>query len=131
MRLSFKSEYAIIALTELARINHSCSVTQLAEYSGTSAFFLQQIFSELKKNKILTSVLGRGGGFLLARPANTITLAEIIRIFDEMLAPSSSVSKFHYVSTPLEKNKKALKVFKDIRNQLAEILEKKTIADLL
>lgn len=131
MRLSYKSEYAMIALAELARLNRSCSVTELAEFSGTSAFFLQQIFSELKKNRILTSVLGRGGGFTLARPANTIALAEVIRIFDDMLAPSSSVSKFHYVSTPLEKNKKAIKVFKDIRNQLANILEKKTIADLI
>jgi len=131
MHLSFKSEYALIALTELARQKKSCSLSELAVYCGTSPLFLQQIFSELKRNKIVTSVLGRGGGFFLAKDPEKISLAEVVRIFDEVIAPSRSVSKFHYRPTPIEKNPKAVKVFQEIRDRIVEILEKKTILDLV
>jgi Rrf2 family protein len=131
MRLSQRTEYAIIALTILAREGRACTAKQLAAGCGTSPLFIQQIFSELKKQGIVTSNVGRSGGFSLRKPAEKIMLAEIVRLFDEVIAPSPSVSKYHYRSTPIERNSKALRVFREIRDQVAEILEKRSIASLL
>jgi Rrf2 family transcriptional regulator, cysteine metabolism repressor len=60
-----------------------------------------------------------------------ITLAEVIRLFDGALAPTESVSKYFYESTPIEKEKSLLKVFKNIRDYVSEKLEHTTIADVM
>jgi hypothetical protein len=62
--------------------------------------------------------------------AAKITLAEIIRLIDGALAPTESVSKFFYESTPVEREKKLLGLFKEIRNYLAHKLEHTTLADV-
>lgn len=60
-----------------------------------------------------------------------ITIAEIIRLFDGALAPVDSVSQYFYKETPIEKNEKLLFIFQDIRDYVAEKLEKTTLFDLL
>ena len=55
----------------------------------------------------------------------------MIRLFDGALAPTESVSKYFYESTPIEKEKSLVKVFKGIRDYVSETLEKTTMADVL
>jgi DNA-binding IscR family transcriptional regulator len=59
-----------------------------------------------------------------------VSLAEVIRLFDGALAPTESVSKYFYESTPVEKERNLLRVFKDIRDMVSDKLEKTTIADV-
>ena len=58
-------------------------------------------------------------------------LASIIRLMDGALAPTESVSRYFFSPTPLQKEKKILKVFKEIRDYIAQRLEKMMLSDLM
>lgn len=106
------------------------SVQTIAAAQGIPAKFLEQILLTLKRARYVRSLKGQRGGYCLARPADEISLAEVIRLIDGALAPTESVSKYFYESTPVEKEKKLLRLFKEIRNYLASKLEGTSLADV-
>lgn len=82
MKLSVKSDYAARAVLALARRHHSGiaqRVEDLARAHGVPANYLVQILIELKARRIVKSVRGKEGGYLLARPPAEISLGEILR----------------------------------------------------
>lgn len=131
MRLTTKSEYALLALIYVSRHDDALVRvdTMCAEY-GLSKKYLENLLTILKNQRYLKTKRGTGGGYALARAASTITVAEIIRLMDGPLAPIESASHYFFSHTPLEKEKKIMKVMKEIRNFIAHRLEKLTIADL-
>ena len=133
MKLTARSEYALLALVHLARQKTDAlvSVDTIARAQGIPAKYLEQILLALKRAKCLRSSKGQRGGYQLARPADQIALAEIIRLFDGALAPTESVSRHFYEPTPIEKERKLVRVFRDIRDLVAKRLETTTIADMV
>jgi len=133
MKLTARSEYALLALAYLARHAREgyISIEIIARAQGIPPKFLEQLMLALKRAHFLHSTKGQHGGYALAKEANKISLAEVIRLFDGALAPTESVSEKFYEPTPIEKEKKILKVFKDIRNYISLKLEKTTIADII
>lgn len=133
MKLTSKSEYALLALLFLGRgdENNFVSVQVIASSQCIPPKFLEQILLILKRAKYVRSHRGQAGGYALAKPANSIHLAEIIRLFDGALAPTESASAYFYESTPIEKEKNLLIVFRDIRNFISDKLENTTLADVL
>jgi Rrf2 family protein len=85
----------------------------------------------LRQNRYLQTRRGASGGYRLMRPANQITIAEIVRLMDGPLAPTESVSKYFFSVTPLSQEPKMLVVCKEIRDYIADRLEKLTLADLV
>lgn len=132
MKLTSRSEYALLALVHLARQNpkNLISVETIARAQNIPPKFLEQILLIMKRSHYLRSSKGQHGGYALAKPPAKITLAEIIRLFDGALAPTESVSKYFYESTPIEKEKKLIKLFKGIRDYVSEKLENSTLADM-
>lgn len=133
MKLTSRSEYALLALVYLAR-NESegyISVETIAVAQDIPPKFLEQILLALKRAKYLRSAKGQHGGYRLARPANKISLAEVIRLFDGALAPTESVSLNFYEPTPIEKEQNLVAVFKEIRDYVSNTLETTTIADIV
>lgn len=132
MKITTRSEYALLALVYLARQTSTeyISVQTIAQAQDIPAKFLEQILLTLKRARYLRSSKGKYGGYQLARPADTITLAEIIRLFDGALAPTESVSTYFYESTPVEKEPALIVVFRDIRDYIATRLEQTTLADV-
>ena len=133
MKLTSRSEYALLALVYLAR-NESdgyISVETIAQAQTIPSKFLEQILLALKRAHFLRSTKGQRGGYRLAKEADQISLAEIIRLFDGALAPTESVSENFYESTPIEKEKSLTAVFKDIRDYISNKLETTTIADVI
>lgn len=132
MKLTSRSEYALLALVYLARNDREgfTSVETIALAQSIPPKFLEQILLALKRAKYLRSSKGQRGGYRLARPADKISLAEIIRLFDGALAPTESVSLNFYESTPIEKEQSLVSVFKNIRDYVAEKLEATTLADV-
>jgi Rrf2 family protein len=132
MRLSHKSEYALLALVFLARRRDEeyVSVPAIAEAQEIPPKFLEQILLTLKRAGYVRSLKGQRGGFRLARPAEKITLAEVIRLFDGALAPTESVSKYFYEPTPVEKEKNLMRVFRQVRDWISTKLESTTLADV-
>jgi Rrf2 family transcriptional regulator, cysteine metabolism repressor len=132
LKLTTRSEYALLALVHLARHEGAgyLSVQSIAEAKGIPAKFLEQILLTLKHARYVRSLKGQRGGYRLARPAGKVSLAEVIRLFDGALAPTESVSKYFYESTPIEKERSLLKVFKQIRDMVSAKLEQTTLADV-
>ncbi len=132
MKLSFRSEYALLALAYLAHSGQGkfLSSKNIAQEQGIPAKYLEQVLVTLKREGYIRCFKGQEEGFALAKLPNQITLAEIIRLFDGALSPTGSASIFFYESTPIEQNANLLRVFKDIRNYIAEKLENTTLADI-
>ncbi len=132
LKLSSRSEYALLALVHLSRnIDKGyLPVQAIAAAQGIPPKFLEQILLTLKRGRYVRSVKGQRGGFCLAKPADRITLAEVIRLFDGALAPTESASKHFYETTPIETERKLLRVFKEIRNVVSVRLEATTLADV-
>ena len=134
MKLTTRSEYALLALVHLARQADAgvfVSVETIATAQHIPAKFLELLMLTLKRATIVRSAKGQHGGFALARPAARVSLAEVVRLFDGALAPTESASKHFYEPTPIEKERRLLRVFKDIRNQIARTLEHTSLADVL
>jgi Rrf2 family protein len=132
MKLTSRSEYALLALVFLARheADGYVSVETVAQAQNIPPKFLEQILLALKRAKYLHSIKGQKGGYRLAKTADHISLAEIIRLFDGALAPTESVSINFYEPTPIEKEHLLVQVFTDIRNYTSNKLETTTIADV-
>ena len=132
MKLTTRSEYALLALVYLARHKSDgfVPVENIAAAQDIPPKFLEQLMLALKRAKCLHSQKGQHGGYRLAKPPSKIALAEVIRIFDGALAPVDSVSRYFYEPSPIERERSLLKVFKEIRDYVADKLERTTLADV-
>lgn len=133
MKLTTKSEYSILALIYIARKqkNDYVKIDDICTKYDIPKKYLEQLLIILKQNRFLKARRGPTGGYKLARPPENINLAEIIRLMDGALAATESVSKYFYSETPLAKEKKVIKVFHEIREYIATLLEKTTLKELL
>ena len=85
MKLTTKGRYAVMAMADLA-LNTSVGPISLAEISlrqNISLAYLEQIFIKLKRKKLVKSVRGANGGYILEKPATEIKLSNIIFAVDE------------------------------------------------
>ncbi len=91
MRLSTKGQYAVRAMVSLNLHAHGAPVTlkDIATREDISLTYLEQLFAKLRRGKIVDSVRGPGGGYVLARPAEQIRVDEIIESVEESLVPVS------------------------------------------
>lgn len=87
MRLTTKGRFAVTAMVDLAMRGGKDPVTlaAISERQKISLSYLEQLFGKLRRNKIVESVRGPGGGYYLARPGNQISIAEIVVAVDEPL----------------------------------------------
>lgn len=95
MRLTTKGRFAVTAMADLTMCGGKNPVTMAAisERQKISLSYLEQLFGKLRRSKIVESVRGPGGGYYLARPADKITIAEIILAVDEPLDATSCGGK--------------------------------------
>ena len=133
MRLTNRSEYALLALAMLARLEPGAYVhgEEISKAQDIPRRFLQQILFALVRARIVRSVKGPRGGYCLNRPASSISLAEVVRLFEGALAPTRSASKLFYAATPIEREKKMLGVFQEMRRMAAALLEDTKLSDVI
>lgn len=85
MKLTTKGRYAVTAMLDLA-LNQGQGPINLAEISsrqGISLSYLEQLFSRLRKQGLVDSARGPGGGYLLGKSAQEISVVDVIRAVDE------------------------------------------------
>lgn len=138
MRLSKRGEYGLRAMIDLAaweaeRGNHFVQIKEIADREQIPAKFLEQILLTLKNAGLINSRMGVNGGYYLSKPANEITLGQIVRVLDGPLAPIRCVSQMAYESCgcPDEKTCGLRLVMLDVRNAIANILDHTTLADVV
>ena len=85
MKLSSKSRYAVMALTDLAKFNTKDPVTlrDISLRQGISLVYLEQLFLKLKKNEIVKSIRGKKGGYTLNKTPNEIKISDILYAVEE------------------------------------------------
>ena len=133
MKLSKKSEYACLALIDLAE-NYNQGLVKIEDICRRKDIpkkYLEQIFMVLKGAGYIKSKRGAEGGHKLAKAPSEISIAEIVRLMDGALAPVESVSRYFYEQTPIEKHEQLLSLFREIRDYIARKLESTTFADLI
>ena len=133
MKLTTKSEYACLALLDLAERYSSGPIKtdDIAKRRRIPKKYLEQILLQLNKSGYVNSKRGIDGGYELSKNPREISLAEIIRLMDGPLAPIGSASKYYYHATPLEQSKPLMFLMKDIRDYISRKLEKTTFADVI
>ena len=127
MKLSLRSEYALLTLIQLARHPQPVSVTELISTLKISVEALTEILAVLSGKGYVDQV---DGCVQLAMDAGQISVAEIIRLFDGVLAPLEPVSSKGYAPAPMDNEAKLVGLFEDIQAQISTRLENTTLAEM-
>lgn len=85
MRLTTKGRYAVTAMLDLALHYEDGPITlaDISQRQGISLSYLEQLFSRLRKQGLVDSTRGPGGGYRLSRVAEEIAVADVITAVDE------------------------------------------------
>ena len=129
MKVSAKTEYACIAILELAARYHSSDparVRDLAEAHNIPSRFLVQILLQMKASGLVVSTRGKAGGYHLIRPPHTITLAEIMAAIE---GPKISVENSAREKSNVAKTLR--QVWDEASQAQQQVLESVTVAELL
>jgi len=128
---SAKLDYALRAAVDLAMqpLDRACQSREIASRQNIRGPYLDQILAVLKREGIVRSIRGAGGGYTLARSPNRITVGEIVRavVGDQLLigggngAPDPGRGGASYVVRKFEE---------EIESLLGEALDRSTLADL-
>lgn len=132
MRVSKKTDYALRALFTL--VDHfggaPIPIRELARRNDVPKRFLEQIMLALKSQGWVKSEAGIRGGYVLAKNPEKITMGEVVRHFDGILAPIDCVSVTGYKRCSQEPVCRFRRVFLDARNYVAGIMDRSTLADV-
>lgn len=88
MRLTTKGRYAVTAMLDLALHAKEKPITlaDISQRQGISLSYLEQLFSRMRKQELVASARGPGGGYRLSRDANDINIAQVIEAVDEKVS---------------------------------------------
>lgn len=137
MKLSKRGEYGLRALIDVGLAQELgrdlVQLNELAELEKIPVKFLEQILIDLKQGGFLDSVRGKYGGYRLARPAKEVVAGQVVRYLDGPLAPICCVSQTAYerCSCPDEAHCGLRMLMLDVRNAIANILDRYTLADVV
>lgn len=125
MRLSTKGKYGVQAMFELAMhgSNSPLSLKAIAERQGLSEHYLEQLASPLRKAGLVHSVRGAQGGYQLARPANQITVGEVLRVLEGPIEFAELDEA--KPDCPVQS------VWTKVTDAMCDVLDKTTLADLV
>lgn len=131
MRVSAKADYAVRACAELASSPHGDPVRadDLAVGQQLPVAFLERILGDLRRGGVVSSVRGRSGGYRLARPADEITLADVIRAVDGPLVTvrDERPTELEYAGSA----QALLEVWVALRVSVRDVLDQVTLAGLV
>ncbi len=134
--ISNKAKYAFRALLAVAAEPEGESLTsaEIARRHAIPHKFLEQILLDLKKAGILDSRRGKSGGYVMLRPADTISFGEVLRLFEGPLAPLPCLSRQAYrrcEDCVSETHCAIRKEFGRAYDASRQVLDSRTIADAL
>jgi Rrf2 family transcriptional regulator, cysteine metabolism repressor len=142
MMFSTKAEYGVRVMVELARRADETPesvvpLAEIAEHDGMPLAYLEHLVARLRKAGLIDSRRGSRGGYLLARPACDITMAEVVEALEGSIAPIECISQSpdgnivcsresdpdHVCPTKL--------LWTRVRGSIVRTLQDTTLADLL
>lgn len=132
MRLSTRGHYGLKAMFDLAQNYGSgpISLKTVAERQNLSDHYLEQLFAMLKKSKLVKSMRGAQGGYVLAREPAEIKVGDVIRALEGPIAPVYCVSEEDPGSCDEADYCITRTVWARVRDGLAELLDSISLADM-
>lgn len=132
MHISKKTDYALRAMFTLVEHYNGAPIPirELARRNDIPKRFLEQIMLALKAQGWVKSLAGIRGGYVLAKNPAKITMGEVVRHFDGILAPIECVSLSGYKRCSQEPVCRFRRVFLDIRNYVTAVMDRSTLAEV-
>jgi Rrf2 family protein len=137
MTLTKKGEYGLRAMIKLgiakALGRGVVAVSELAQNDNLPLKFVERILLELRGAGYIETQRGKHGGYIVAKPMETIKMGELVRLIDGRLAPIACASETAYArcTCPDEEHCGLRMLMIDVRNAIANILDKYTLADVV
>jgi Rrf2 family protein len=133
--LTNKGKYGLKAMVHLAGMppGNPALVAEIAETNNIPKKFLDAILGELRTAGFVHSKKGRGGGYVLARPATDIMVGAIIRSLDGPLAPIGCASRTSYrrcEDCAPDKPCSVRLVMEQVRDSIAAVLDSRSLAEM-
>ena len=134
--LTKKTKYGLKAMTYLAKdtSGQPVLISEIAEKEKIPLKFLEGILLDLKKNGLLASKKGKGGGYFLEKPAESISIASIIRVLDGPIAllPCVSLNYYKKCDDCMDEVSCSLnRVMVQVRDKTLKVLERQSLKDLV
>jgi len=134
--LNKKTKYAFHALTYLGKQenNKPVLISEIAAHTHVPKKFLESILLDMKKAGMLTSRMGKGGGYYLLKDPKDIRLADVIRMFSGAIAllPCVSLNYYEACAECEDETRCGLnKIMMQVRVDTLKILATKTLRDIL
>ncbi|WP_097461737.1 Fe-S cluster assembly transcriptional regulator IscR [Mangrovitalea sediminis] len=130
MRLTTKGRYAVTAMLDLALHAQEgpISLADISQRQGISLSYLEQLFAKLRRERLVRSVRGPGGGYQLNRPDTQIYVAQVVDAVNESLDTTRCRNK-----GDCQSGEKCLThhLWSDLSNQIHEFLSTISLADLM
>ncbi|MFA5020650.1 MAG: Rrf2 family transcriptional regulator [Patescibacteria group bacterium] len=130
MLFTTKTEYGLKALRILADSakNQAIPLSEIADSSGLSLSYLEQIFAKLKQAKIVKSTKGAEGGYALNRPAKAISLLAIVESLEGRTAVNTCITSDHLSCSG---GCLTRKIWLEIQHDMEVKLKKYKLSDLI
>ena len=128
MRISTKSRHAIIYMLELALQDRPMKLSMMSDNNAISMSYLEQIFASLRLKGLVKGQRGPGGGYILAKSAAEISIAEIISAVDEWVEYAFSKPR---VVIPLSQALTTQALWNDLSHQIYDFLDSTSLADIV
>ena len=130
MRLTTKGRFAVTAMVDLAMRQTRGPVTlaAISERQHISLSYLEQLFGKLRRRKLVSSVRGPGGGYRLAQPMQSITVADIVIAVDEPLDATQCGGKENCAD---DKRCMTHELWATLNKKMHEYLSSVSLADLV
>jgi Rrf2 family iron-sulfur cluster assembly transcriptional regulator len=130
MRLTTKGRYAVTAMLDLAIHNDQgpISLADISSRQGISLSYLEQLFARLRKQGLVVSTRGPGGGYSLSRPATETPIADVIAAVDEKVDTTRCGG-----AADCQNNQRCLThdLWSDLSDQIRHFLTSITLADIM
>ncbi len=131
MRLTTKGRFAVTAMVDLAlrQAGGPVTLSAISERQHISLSYLEQLFGKLRRHKLVSSVRGPGGGYNLAQPTQTMSVADIILAVDEPLDATQCGGKENCIDG--EKRCMTHELWATLNTKMFEYLSSVTLQDLV
>ncbi|MDH5557368.1 MAG: Rrf2 family transcriptional regulator [Alphaproteobacteria bacterium] len=133
MRLSTKGRYAVMAMVDLAMHcdGKPVALAAIAERQDISLSYLEQLFARLKRNALVKSVRGPGGGYMLAHGVDGTRISDIILAVDEPIRATRCDPQSPHGCTKTKMRCATHDLWSELSNQIHLFLNSVTLADVV
>ncbi len=134
MRLSTKGQYAVTAMLDLAlnsEEKHRVTLADISYSQGISLSYLEQLFAHLRRSELVQGTRGPGGGYRLARPAEHISIAEIIAAIDDKAKAAKATRKRASRAAASTERQPTQELWNSLSRTIYDFLDNISLGDLV